>query len=137
MSVLVSCSNCGSQARMNIGQTIVGDQLRWFTSTTCEECSCAEEADGIGPLPDDLREIIIKQQGVWRLCVSQMGANPAVALKALRSVLGLSVSEVARLKRQLPTYIGSGTRIEMEYLKQRLLAACATIELELVAGETG
>jgi hypothetical protein len=126
-----TCPDCSGEIKVDFGQSIVAGELRWYASYTCEQCPYAEEVDGSGRLPDDLRASVLERGGKWTLRIVSFGSDPAQALKAIRTVFGSSLDEVKRHRAQLSTNAASGTKVEMEYLKLSLLRQYEEIEIRI------
>ncbi len=130
------CPNCNGSVRVNFGQSIVDRRLRWYASYVCAQCDYAVEADGGDDFPDEFREIAYEQDGIWTAYMKSLGSSPAAALKAVRTVLDLTLDDMKSLQSQFPATIGRGTQIEMAYLKSRLLDEYDQIEIEVREGST-
>jgi hypothetical protein len=99
----------------------VGTVLHWFDSFRCEHCGHASEADGQGTMPEELRDLFIARTGLWGVEITAGHALNVV--KVVRELLGLTLADVAILKRQLPGPLFPGTRGEAERLQNALVTA--------------
>src|SRR6185295_19298205 len=111
-----TCPDCGQKVFWNFGQTILGERLGWHASLYCDHCGYALEQDDVGPLPQDLRRIVLAEQGQWALLVEGTNDQTPLFLKSLREALSLSLPQVAQLRKLIPGIVLSGTRAEMERL---------------------
>lgn len=102
------CSSCGGQGTLTRGEKPGG----FWESFHCSQCGYSEEEDG-SPLYDALRQAIIDRDGAWAL---ELTVPPTASLlKALRTVRGLSLSELQALRAQLPGTLRRGTKTEVEW----------------------
>lgn len=62
----------------------------------------------------------METSGVWQLVISEEGARVISAAKVLREVINLPLTQVPRLRKQIPGPVLTGTRTEMEWLRYRL-----------------
>lgn len=114
------CQICHSEMTTSIGERVLGGELAWSTSSQCTRCGAAEEADGIGPLPDFLRECVLQQEGTWQLILESLGERVSRGLKALKDVFGLTYEELAEIRGNLPVVIHSGTKTEVIFYHNSL-----------------
>jgi hypothetical protein len=117
--IKTTCPRCGSDATTILHQTVRNGRPAWALSTSCPTCGHNEEADGVGFLPADLRKIVSDQEGFFEL-VLEADQPPVVALKQLQALLGLSMAEVALIKKQIPGPILSGTDFEVKCIGDNL-----------------
>ena len=111
------CS-CGSLVQAGVGDIALGGTLCWFVSFRCPECGAATEGDGTGFAPDDIRNAVIAETGLWTLDLDN-AADRMRAVKELRQALGWSLKEAAQqLKATGALY--RGTRAEAESLRHTL-----------------
>lgn len=126
------CPNCGARITANFAERIFPGKLTWYRSMSCVTCKAyAEEMDGLGPLPDDLREIVLAEEGEWTLSIVDLRKDRVLALKALKQVLGLSASEIIQLKSHLPAKVAVGTKTEMRFLQRQMLAISSDLVTEI------
>jgi hypothetical protein len=126
------CPNCGALFVANFGESIGTGKLTWSMSTQCSACNnYTTEIDGSGPLPDDLREIVLAEEGEWSLSIVDLGQDRVLALKALKQVLGLSAAEMIQLKSHLPANVAVGTKKEMRFLQRQLQGISGELVTEI------
>ena len=125
------CPDCGQMATFKFGEAIHNDRLAWFATHHCDYCNYRVEIDDYGHLPDELKRIVLKEEGQWQLVLHAFGTNKIATLKELREILGLSVQDLAELLTQLPGTIAIGTRNEVDYLKSHLLTVLDETEMEI------
>ena len=114
------CSSCHQQIKMEVGQAAIALHLRWYVAYTCSYCQTAVEMDDTGFPPDEVRNIILSGEGKWELVIKRSHLKKVVAIKILRQALNLSLAEAGRLLENFPNSLISGTKTEMEWLKQLL-----------------
>ena len=113
------CPSCGSQGTLTRGEKLGG----FWESFHCSQCGHRTEEDG-APLYEALRQAIIAQEGEWAL---ELTAPPTASLlKALRTVRGLSLSELQALRAQLSGTLRRGTQTEVEWEAKLLRQQGAT-----------
>ncbi len=89
-------------------------RLVWFASYRCPQCGDALEEDGIGRLPENLREAVLAPDGVWAVALPAGALRATAVINAVRQVLGMSLQEVSELRSTNPEQIGTGTKAEAE-----------------------
>lgn len=116
------CPTCSSKWSVSFGESsIQGNYLVWYTSSYCANCGHAEEADGRGKLPDDLRQIELEMNGTWQLRIISLGEKTSSGMKALNDAIGLTYQDVARIRDAIPVDVVSGTKTEMLFYKEQLV----------------
>lgn len=112
------CS-CGTTSLAEVGQSFISGRLKWYLSFRCPCCGKANEVDGMEDIPIEIRDAILQQEGEWGLVIE--GSNKASSVLAiLRRELNLSLNEIARLRKLIPGIVLTGTKTEMEKLKEVL-----------------
>ncbi len=114
------CDNCNKIININIQQTVINKRLRWSISSVCPFCSTAIESDDIGFPPDDIRKIILAEEGKYQLLIKQPKFNKVKTVKVLRDALEMSITEASNILKLLPQPIIDGTKMEMIYLQKLL-----------------
>ena len=126
-----TCSNCGQNSHMTAAQTVVEGALRWYESYLCRFCGAAQEIDGTGFPPDDIRDSLLKAEGRWEIRLLQQEINKVAAMKVLRTTLDLSLLEAKQiLGLPLSKPFFYGTRTEMLWLKRCLEYADIQAEIQ-------
>ena len=97
---------------------MVNDNLLWYRSFHCTNCGATIEEDG-QETPEDIREAILKHDGMWSLSFDS-STPKALTDKVIREVMGLSLSDVANMSKSKNDRIISGTKTEVEWLKDKL-----------------
>ena len=127
---IVTCIDCGEPAVLSFGEGGFG----WWESLSCPSCGQTYEADGHPPTPDEYRQIILREQGLWTL---DAPSPPTMELlKAIRAVLSLSLPATQELRTRLPGQISHGTRFEMNQILvavQQQIGPSGLIVRQLVA----
>ncbi|MFC3232279.1 hypothetical protein CP967_15515 [Streptomyces nitrosporeus] len=112
------CQECGAESECRGVQALVDGSLRWDTETTCSACGFAVAACG-GDLPSEWREKLLLAHGAARLRVDPSAGGVAV-MRVLRAGLGLGLTEVRSVLREVVSGAHSGTLPEMELLARKL-----------------
>lgn len=128
----VPCSRCDAAGHVVYVASATPEGVRFSASFQCGSCGAAFEADG-NEIPDDVRPLFTKEHGAWRLVVLGLGPERARAMHGLRERLGLSPADVGALLRRAPVEVASGTRVEVEVLRDALAAAGVLVETERCA----
>lgn len=110
------CTQCGRSAESTVSQALDGHRLVWSESFCCPDCNCATESDGIGTPDACIREAILRHEGLFGWYVTGSSKSILSALSLVRNVLGLTVPEVAEVRRYLPGLFAVGTKTEMKWL---------------------
>ena len=71
-------------------------------------------------LPNELREAILAKEGTWDFTVLEKEERATLAVKILRATMSLSLAEAMKLKKKMPGCVCSGTKAEVDRLKQLL-----------------
>jgi hypothetical protein len=100
------------------GQTIINGTLRWYRSGTGADGAPFEE-DGIGFPPEYIRHQLIGQQGAWSVVVDEVINKPAV-VRIVRKLLGLDMASSAKLLKEIPGVIYTGTKAEAEWVRLQM-----------------
>lgn len=122
------CPQCGNQSTFAFSERIIGAELSWFASHWCSVCDFALEIDSQGKLPDELRQIVLKETGLWELTILNINS---LGLKILHQLLGISLQELAKLKNNLPYIITTGTKTELTYLQTQIQKRSKTLTVSL------
>lgn len=119
MAKISKICSCGATSLAETGQSFISGRLRWYLSFRCPCCGKANEVDGVDDTPIEIRDAILQQEGEWGLVIED--SNKASSVMAiLRRELNLSLNEIARLRKSIPGIVLTGTKIEMERLKEIL-----------------
>lgn len=113
------CPNCKKKIDASIGQIAESHQLLWSLSYDCRYCDFAVEIDDIGFPPEEIRQKIMKEYGVWQLIVLKVEYDHKTKLlKALRQIFNLSIQEALKFSQKSPLY--EGTKAEAEWYRDLL-----------------
>ena len=118
----VSCMNCQTKIDVYLGQSIDDRKIVWHQSYRCHHCGMAMEEDNLGSIPDELRQLVLEQDGSWCLQIPEIGAWAIIAAKILRKLMNLSLPEITNLKKKIPGEVTLGTHVEMKWLVANLRA---------------
>ncbi|WP_252243961.1 MULTISPECIES: hypothetical protein [unclassified Clostridium] len=119
MTKILKICSCGTTSLAEVGQSFINGKLRWYLSFRCPCCGKANEIDGMDDIPIEIRDAILQQEGEWGLVIEDSSKVSSV-LKVLRRELNLSFNEIVRLKKSIPGIVLTGTKIEMERLREAL-----------------
>lgn len=117
-----NCWNCSKEIGIYVGQSVYDKELWWHEEYSCPYCGSEISADDRGIPPEEIRQAILGAEGRWNLNVQEAGSRAIAAAKLLRKVLGLSLNEAMVLKNKMPGSLFSGTKAEMDRLRQILVA---------------
>ena len=110
-----------------IGQTVVDGNLRWYRSGVGKDGIVFEEV-GVGMSPEYIRDYLIKKEGEWELIAGDP-TNKSMVIRVMRSVMQLKMAEASKLLKDLPGVIYSGTKVEVDWLKAKLLESDIVVEV--------
>ena len=117
------CEKCSGESSASVGDLMFDGRLVWYESFWCPSCGTHLEIDGHDAAPEEIRKAILAQEGEWSLLVEETGKRRLLALKVVRTVLGLSLDEIGTLRTKIPGPLLKGTQAEMEYVRFHLLSA--------------
>jgi hypothetical protein len=120
------CPDCSKPAIFSFGEKIINDRLFWSASFTCSNCGYAVESDDIGRLPDNLRLLVLSEEGLWEL---EFSSTDVLSLKAIHQVMNIPFKKMAQLKEKIPCIIYEGTETEGRHYLNRLLKLAPNIDV--------
>jgi hypothetical protein len=129
VNIMLSCPDCNKLANINVGQIARRDCLVWFRSWNCENCGFSLEEGG-EDTPEDIRKIMMCEEGSWVLTISEMSKGVS-AYKILKEVLALSLQDVAKLRKDQSGCVYTGTKAEVNFYQRQ----CVELGLELIANQ--
>lgn len=118
----IPCIDCQKNIDVYVGQSIDDRKLVWHQSSRCHHCGMAMEEDGIGNIPDELRQLILEQEGSWCLQITEIEERAIIAAKILRKLMNLSLPEITKIQKKIPGEVIIGTHVEMKWLVKNLRA---------------
>lgn len=101
------------------GQSIIDGTLRWHRSGVATNGSPFEE-DGLGLPPDDVRCQLIERDGEWEVLVDD-SVNKAAVVRVLRETMKVDMVAAAKLLKNLPGVVYTGTKTEAEWICAKLI----------------
>jgi hypothetical protein len=115
-----TCSRCGTEAAYHAGVIAIDGVLHWSVGGTCPACGDGREECGRHVLPEHVRAALIAAHGEVVRAEPLPGSAGAPALKTVREVFGVPLSEVRGRLRALAEDGERGTAQEMALLAGRL-----------------
>jgi hypothetical protein len=126
---MTECIECGSLIEVTIAEVLTAGAHRWDLEGDCPECGCRwNECGYLTPLTG-MRTAILDANGPTTLELVADSATPAAAMRALRKVAGLSLTEARAMSDELRSKGFEGTRVEVEVLAIALRAAGAIVSI--------
>ncbi|MET9694747.1 hypothetical protein ABZY81_41215 [Streptomyces sp. NPDC006514] len=128
---IAALCECGSAAVRQVNQFIDHGELWWDAEFTCDSCGTylCEHA-GPGAAPDDVRVALLAAHGPARLRLVEPVSSLVPALKVLREVSVVSLSQVRELVEKLSHDGVVGTLSEIELLKTRLRLRGVPVDID-------
>jgi hypothetical protein len=110
------CPKCSGKVTVDFSDSIIDKRLVWYASHWCDCGNSTIEEDDFGALPEKLRSLLLRQEGVWAVrSLTSMKSN-VIALKVIRQALNLTLSEVQELLHERSDILMTGTRAEANLL---------------------
>ena len=131
------CADCGHEADRCFSQRHDGIRLFWSESVRCRNCGNAIEMDDDGFPPAEVREQLLADDGRYALLVIEDSTRRLHVGKILHCDLDTTLEEVRRMKDRMPGRVYTGTRVEMDWLSNRLGGFGYSASLERVANDPG
>lgn len=114
--IRVKCPRCERPCDAFVSQRILRGKLAWSAAMRCSEHNDNVEIDGAGLLPPDLRARVLEKEGTYALVVER-DAEPVHTLRQIQMALGLPLSVLTLLKKNMPGPVLSGTKFELNWLR--------------------
>lgn len=134
ISVEEQCPNCSKKTQVSYG-TMAADELVWHYDVVCGSCGCCVHGDAGGPLPLDLHDLFVAQNGYYYADLKGKKAEPKY-LSALKRNTKLPLKDAitfAQMLKRLP-------RMRGLYYELMWLAYCLAGDFDFVltpAAEVG
>jgi len=113
VNLVRACPECNSDADVKCGQTERPDEILWYRSWSCSSCGFQLEEDG-DETPEEIREILIATDKGWLLTISE-SSRSASSFKVLKGVIGLSLKDISKIRKDIDGVILKGTKIEVSF----------------------
>ncbi|HEX9063314.1 MAG TPA: hypothetical protein VF941_24340 [Clostridia bacterium] len=126
---------CNNTVAADVGQNFHRGRLGWYLSYKCPKCGEAIEQDGIDTTPEEIRNALILEEGLWGLYVHESSQGASSTLNVLRKALDLPMTKVAKIKKLIPGMILTGTKTEMERLQTLLGDEKLNVTIDKVSSE--
>jgi hypothetical protein len=117
------CDHCQAIVDLRVGQFVDGTLLRWNAAYHCLQCGNTIEYDGTGEPPAAIKQALLAHEGVWELLIASRDIYLPELLKAMRTILKLSLAETAAIRAQLPVLVAGRTRADVEHVQALLQTA--------------
>lgn len=69
--IKIKCE-CGNEIDGIVGQVLYENELRWYMSYNCEKCGRVVELDDNDKTPEEIRDVIIKEEGEWKIILKNL-----------------------------------------------------------------
>lgn len=108
---------CGNGIDGIVGQVLYENELRWYMSYKCEKCGRVVELDDNDKTPEEIRDVIIKEEGEWKIILKN--------LKDLTKVVYIlkkdyDFEDIKIFKERIRNGLITGTKSEMMKIKKSL-----------------
>lgn len=115
------CPACGGTLEVASTQVLLPDgTLRWDVTRSCPQCGSVTHEGGPGPMPDELRQSLLRANGPTSLRIpAPVGVS---VMRVLRTTFDLSLPQAKQMAERAGREGLTGTRPEMEQLAERLRA---------------
>lgn len=131
-NIELECS-CSNKVIAQIEQSYINGGMTWYLSYRCAVCKVMVEEDGGEILPDEIRNEILSQEGVWELKILENDKQSLLKLyKFLRVNLNISLQEIYQIKKIIPGVILKGTKVEVELIYTKLVSMSIKSEIKLM-----
>lgn len=124
----ITCSNCKNSIEMNVGQNIIREVIGWYGCYECSNCGSAEEQDDTGIPDDSIREVILREEGLWQISTSDSKVKVKIT-KILRHALNLTMVELSQFLTNIPGTFITGTKTEMEWIQMLMTKEGVTVQV--------
>lgn len=119
--ITARCEVCSGVLILDTGQFIERGRLWWGAEGHCLSCPVAWcEQDSGDATPEEIRQVLLAEHGPARLRLTEPEASTVPALRALREVHSLSLTQARSMAAELRTTGLLGTLVEMELIAARL-----------------
>lgn len=85
--------------------------LSWWTTVVCPLCGYVEEGGGDWRAPEELRQLLMQQDGVWGIKIL-IDADRVPAVKLIREIYSISLKEVSVILKNNILWEGTVTEID-------------------------
>jgi hypothetical protein len=113
------CDFCESQQVCQLVQHLVSDRLQWTVEGHCPSCGSIWETFGWDDTPDEVRDPIVAQLGLFRLTVDDPDTSRMGLLRVFRGE-GQSLATASASARRAMAEGVEGTEVELARLARRL-----------------
>jgi hypothetical protein len=125
------CPECRSRLREPHGfyATFISGQLRYSRSLRCTECRFAQEEDGFGVAPAEIRAEILAHSHTWGI----RGAERNALTRAVGSALNRNVVEIHQKLTEVDGIVPIGLKAEAEWIASKF-ASVEVVRVEVADG---
>lgn len=118
------CATCQASRFLEVGQNLVGGELKWFERFSCE-CGHGFETGGAGLPSPGLRKQILDQSGRGEVWIDEKSVVPKVVLLLVKG-FGIDEAVAKRQLATLPAVAFQGTHVEAAFVSAALLQGGVT-----------
>ncbi|MBK1811932.1 hypothetical protein JHL18_15025 [Clostridium sp. YIM B02505] len=111
--------DCGSKVTASVGDSLYEGILRWYVSYKCESCGRVVESDGRDEIPSEIKEAILKDEGIWKVILHDRKEFEKVSY-ILRKQFGFTLGQTKEIDAKLSNELISGTKNEMSRINDVL-----------------
>ena len=113
------CRDCQKSCEGWAVQLVKEGRLRWEVEWACDDCGNSHDA-GWGPAPDDVRQLILNEYGLYRLRLEHADRPGGKALKAFREALAMTIKQAQGAAAELAADGYRGTFVEVSLVAKLL-----------------
>lgn len=117
------CDECGAEVMSTATEALVYHKHRWDLEYSCAACGNAWHEGGAAPVPQKIREILLRTNCPSRIALSPGTGRGAALLNVIRKVDGGSLGDAKVAAESMRSSGRMGTKVEIEVLKKALDAA--------------
>ena len=114
------CDACKNLTNMEVQESTTTGELTWYFTYKCRSCGSVVEGDDVGHLPEELRKLVMAEEGEWILRIDEVPKEKIKLMKILRQLLDLDLNSISGLLKTIPGNVKSGTWAEMEVIRKKL-----------------
>ena len=121
MAKIKTKCECGNEIDGIVGQVVYENELRWYMSYNCEKCGRAVELDDNDKTPEEIRDVIIKEEGEWKIILKNLKDLTKVVYILKKNY---DFEDIKIFKERIRNGLITGTKSEMMKIKKILSNKC-------------